>query len=400
MKIHWFLSRKVRQAYDVCDFVRKRINEQKDILKPEHRKALETAVADLKTAALDKKSNDEIQRHLDNVEKVAGNYLIPYPAAGWRENFEVLLVAIAVAMAIRTFFLQPFKIPTGSMQPTLYGVEWEPIGKYPGFFQRVFSACVRGEFYHKLEAEADGTLVSLSAPKSFFRMVNRQQITVAYEINGQTVTKDHLLWFSPDDPSRMIEAQQLRPGRRFQKGEYILNIKEVAGDHLFVDRLTYNFRRPKRGEIIVFRTKGIYDLPQDQFYIKRLVALGNERVRIGNDQHTYINNERLDASTQHFENVFTFPPEPRRNHYFGHVNGMVALRVDPRYGTLSPRFPDEKTEFVVRPNHYLVFGDNTLHSLDSRNWGDLPEENVIGKSFFVYWPISNHGNSRFGWSHR
>ena len=40
----------------------------------------------------------------------------------WRENVEVLLVAIAVAMGIRTFFLQPFKFPTGSMQPTLYGV--------------------------------------------------------------------------------------------------------------------------------------------------------------------------------------------------------------------------------------------------------------------------------------
>ncbi len=60
------------------------------------------------------------------VEDAANKWLKPYPNAAWRENVEVLLVALAVAMAIRTFFLQPFKIPTGSMQPTLFGVTSEP----------------------------------------------------------------------------------------------------------------------------------------------------------------------------------------------------------------------------------------------------------------------------------
>ena len=59
---------------------------------------------------------------MENLEKAANKWLKPYPNAAWRENVEVLLVALAVAMGIRTFFLQPFKIPTGSMQPTLYGV--------------------------------------------------------------------------------------------------------------------------------------------------------------------------------------------------------------------------------------------------------------------------------------
>jgi signal peptidase I len=44
----------------------------------------------------------------------------------------------------------------------------------------------------------------------------------------------------------------------------------------------------------------------------------------------------------------------------------------------------------------VVFGDNTVNSLDSRYWGDFPEQNVIGKSFFVYWPFSQ----RFGWGQR
>ena len=59
---------------------------------------------------------------LVRLEKSANKWLKPYPNAAWRENVEVLLVALTVAMGIRTFFLQPFKIPTGSMQPTLFGV--------------------------------------------------------------------------------------------------------------------------------------------------------------------------------------------------------------------------------------------------------------------------------------
>ena len=50
----------------------------------------------------------------------------PKPLAGWRGNFAVLVVAISVAMAFRAYFYQPFKIPTGSMQPTLYGIHSEP----------------------------------------------------------------------------------------------------------------------------------------------------------------------------------------------------------------------------------------------------------------------------------
>jgi len=65
---------------------------------------------------------------------------------------------------------------------------------------------------------------------------------------------------------------------------------------------------------------------------------------------------------------------------------------------LAPLFPDENQEFIVGPHHYMVMGDNTMNSSDSRTWGDFSRENVIGKSFCVYWPIgSQDGRStRFG----
>ena len=68
--------------------------------------------------------------------------------------------------------------------------------------------------------------------------------------------------------------------------------------------------------------------------------------------------------------------------------------------SLAPNFLMESTEFVVRSDHYLVMGDNTMSSYDSRAWGDFPRTNVIGTSFFVYWPFSTPSGSRFGWAVR
>src|ERR1039458_725881 len=66
------------------------------------------------------------------------------------------------------------------------------------------------------------------------------------------------------------EVDALRRDQSFRKGEDIVKLKVSAGDHLFVDRITYNFLPPKRGEIIVLDRKSVEGLPQDQFYIKRM----------------------------------------------------------------------------------------------------------------------------------
>jgi signal peptidase I len=180
----------------------------------------------------------------------------------------------------------------------------------------------------------------------------------------------------------------------FHRGEDVIKVKVSAGDHLFVDRLTYNFRRPKRGEIIVFETKGIpadrrepYGIPGDQFYIKRLVGLGGERLQLGPDRHLVVNGKRLNASMPHFERVYSFDPKsaPTDSQYSGHVNL-------PHLAAYFRSFPDG---VLVPEDHYVAMGDNTINSLDSRAWGTFPSQYVIGKSFFVYWPITE----RFGWGY-
>lgn len=392
--LRWFLSKTVRQATAMRRHVQKLLNHQRDILSPQAVGAVQEGIAGLKHAVATTSDKGVLEKQMESMENTANKWIKPYPNAAWRENVEVLLVALTVAMGIRTFFLQPFKIPTGSMQPTLYGVTSknlaeEPTFKVPSGFAAVREWFEGVSYVHKV-AESDGELQAVDAP---FRILifNIWQTLV---VGGKTYT----IWFPPDYGGQTLEQRAgIRLGQMFHKGEDIVKLRVAAGDHLFVDRVTYNFRPPTRGEIIVFETKGISGLPQDQFYIKRLVALGGERVHIGDDRHLIINGQRLDASTPHFQNVYSFNPKqpPRDSQYSGHVNDKVVKEFYPSYPGLAPLFPDQSAVYTVPENQYMVMGDNTMNSYDSRAWGAFSATNVIGKSFFVYWPITE----RFGWGY-
>lgn len=392
--------------------VRKYVNAQRDILSSDAIRNIEKSMADLRLAIETGAPRPELQSRMADLEAAANKWLKPYPHAAWRENVEVLLVAIAVAMGIRTFFLQPFKIPTGSMQPTLFGITANPdfsrsyppadLRPNPDFtipnpVVRFISFWINGISYTHVAARSGGALEHSDEPKRFllFNLVQRFQVGNDW----------YTVWFPPDNMLRragLVTPTGERNPKVFQPGEDIIKLKVVSGDHLFVDRLTYNFRRPQRGEIIVFETRGIAALPQDQYYIKRMVAVGGDRVRIGNDRHLVIDGRRLDASASHFENVYSFNPAqpPQESKFSGHVNETVAR--ESGLAGLAPLFPDENSTYPVKPDHYMVMGDNTLNSSDSRTWGDFPRENVIGKSFFVYWPFGcqNGQPSRFGWGTR
>lgn len=395
MNFKWFTSRTVRLASDMCKHVRKMLNAQRDILSPQAIDGVESAMREVQNAIRNNAPEEQLKTRMTELEAAANKWLKPYPNASIRENVEVLLVALAVAMGIRTFFLQPFKIPTGSMQPTLFGVTQAPIPadeKIPGPVVRFVDYWVHGASYYNITAPEDGELQAVRPPQKFLLFNLKQE----YEFNNRWYT----VWFPADELFQragfgLSYGGSVINSRQFKAGESIVRLKVLAGDHLFVDRLSYNFRHPKRGEIIVFETKGIYSLPQDQFYIKRLVGLPNEKIQIGDDRHLVIDGKRLDKTTPHFENVYSFDPNepPRDSHWSGHVNQVVAEQNHFNFN-MAPLFPDAAAVQQVRPEHYMVMGDNTCNSLDSRVWGDFPRTNVIGKYFFVYWPFS----SRFGWN--
>src|SRR5215469_5047373 len=123
----WLFSKTVREAVAMRKHVNRWYRAQRDLLSSQAIGAVTMAMSELQNALKEPKLNiGRVRIKMEELEFAANKWLKPYPNAAWRENVEVLLVAIAVAMAIRTFFLQPFKIPTGSMQPTLYGVTSTP----------------------------------------------------------------------------------------------------------------------------------------------------------------------------------------------------------------------------------------------------------------------------------
>src|SRR5262249_23491611 len=148
-------------------------------------------------------------------------------------------------------------------------------------------------------APADGPL--LIEPPTRFLLFNLFQTYSVGGVRGK-------IWF-PED--KLFSEARLGNGIELKKGEPFLRMKMISGDHLFVDRLTFNFRHPRRGEVVVFETKAIdpleterWRISRDQYYIKRLVGLGGEHMRIGDDRHLLIDGKRLDDSPPGFAKVY------------------------------------------------------------------------------------------------
>src|SRR3989338_6269988 len=119
-----------KQLRETVAFIHKRIRIDRDLMSAREI-ALLHAAADEAMMDFPEKTVPQLEKEIERLNDIYEK-IFPPQAGHWiRENGEVFLVAILGAMAFRAYFLQPFRIPTGSMQPTLYGIMVEPSSVAP-----------------------------------------------------------------------------------------------------------------------------------------------------------------------------------------------------------------------------------------------------------------------------
>ena len=113
--LRWLLFKRFRMAVELCHQAGKLLNHQKDQLSPGAVSELRDAIENLRGMMRVGSGREKLDEGITKLEQTGSRKLIPYRNPGIRENVEVLLFAVAIAMSIRTFFFQPMGIPTGSM---------------------------------------------------------------------------------------------------------------------------------------------------------------------------------------------------------------------------------------------------------------------------------------------
>jgi len=157
----------------------------------------------------------------------------------------------------------------------------------------------------------------------------------------------------------------------------------LIGDHLLVDKLAFAPSGPvsrwllpytdvKRGDIIVFR----YPVDIRQTFVKRCIGVPGDRIRVVNKE-VYRNGVKLDEPYKYNKTDYV---DAYRDNFPGEPNVSVDRRALDMLQNHTVN-----GEVVVPPNSYFAMGDNRDSSLDSRYWGFVPRENIIGKPLIIYW---------------
>lgn len=322
----------------------------------------------------------QIEAAASKLDTLAGTVVKPQTDAAWRENCEVFLVAIVIALAVRTYFLQPFTIPTGSMQPTLNGIIGYPTQEPPpNLLVRAFHKAAYGRTWIDVVAETDDIIVDAQEEKRF-RFFTR------------TILKGQRRNYVVSCPRDTLFRYFMGPSRPLKAGDVIARGYYDTGDHVFVDKMSYHFRTPKRDEVFVFSTIGIPTLNRpgtpSQFYIKRLVGTPGDTLRVAPPE-LFINGQR--GQERGIQSVMQGTFEQAVNGYRGYGNGPDHRGWDQLMRAQAPSYLSSPTSsFTVPPDTYFAMGDNSYNSQDSRYFGTVPEKNLMGRGVFVYWPFGSH----------
>jgi signal peptidase I len=146
--------------------------------------------------------------------------------------------------------------------------------------------------------------------------------------------------------------------RPFQVNGNSMHPNYYDREYILTNIIALHFEDPKLGDVIVFKSP---ENP-DKDFIKRVIGTPGDTILVKNG-NVYLNGKQLDESS--------------------YLNSSIK--------TNSGLFIKEGTEIKASNDQYFVLGDNRSNSSDSREWGFVSKESIIGKSFFVYWPPQSIG---------
>jgi len=132
----------------------------------------------------------------------------------------------------------------------------------------------------------------------------------------------------------------------------------LDGDYLIIDEISYRFNEPQRSDVIVFR----YPLDPSQFFIKRVIGLPNETIKIEDGKIFIYSEDTLDERIILDESAY-----------------------------LEDSYTPGNLEITLGNNEYFVLGDNRRYSVDSRFFGLIPRQNITGKVIKICWPPRRMG---------
>ena len=441
-------------AREILRLGEKALAYRRDILTEDQEKKLQVSVSEL-TGVLKSKpvlisELEQKAEELDNQLKESGG--LYYHKKGWVENVEMLMVAAIVVIGIRSFFLQPFIIPTNSMYPSFFGMQpnlYSDATEVPNIMERGLDKILLGASHYKLELENSGNLYLLLQNGGSFRFANatfpdgrfflfpktvkeyvfeiggkEQILQVPAEFDFDTLIAQKFAGIeSLRDLPLIIAQDQGFTGNRlklseknFKKGDLAIAFDILLGDALFVDRMTYNFVKPKAGDPAVFRTGTIDDfnrqintpvkslIGEDKYYIKRLVGEPGDQlqmivpdniftngtdVRKGTPGIMYHNGQVLSGNIAFEENnkrVQELAKNPNADNPLKYPGYRAEGLLTNKQVITVPQKSDSNNPTGL--NGYFAMGDNSTDSLDGRAWGYVPENEIIGRAFVVYYPFT------------
>ena len=336
-----------------------------------------------------------------------------YPKSSLVENVDFFLVAAIVILGIRTYFVQPFKIPTNSMWPTYNGMTpevWHQPEESPGVAMQAVRFVLFGAQHKEVLAPESGPitvpvyrrgtgldgriyrepkpgrswLVFPATNREYTFFVNespvRLQVPEDFDFDWAFqsafgVTAEQLADLAERSTRGSNGVRLVTLDRPAERGKPLISFDILTGDQLFVDRLTYHFVGPTVGQGFVFRTGHISGIGQDQYYIKRLIGTPGDTIEV-HEPVLWRNGRPITGADAFAANG------NRTGKYRGYFNGSSAAGA--RY-LLTPQ-----DKLTVPKESYFAMGDNSGNSADGRYWGFVPAKDVVGRPIFVYFPFTRH----------